>query len=56
MRRWFLSYTSQDLALTQALQAALKRKDPDAHIFSSRRGACAPVPLVLTSSSTLTKN
>ena len=33
MRRWFLSYTSQDLALTQALQAALKRKDPDAHIF-----------------------
>jgi hypothetical protein len=33
MRRWFLSHTSQDLALTQALQAALKRKDPDAHIF-----------------------
>jgi formylglycine-generating enzyme required for sulfatase activity len=33
MRRWFLSYTSQDLALTQALQDALKRKDPAADIF-----------------------
>jgi hypothetical protein len=33
MRRWFLSYTSQDFALTQALKAALKRKDPDADIF-----------------------
>jgi formylglycine-generating enzyme required for sulfatase activity len=33
MRRWFLSYTSQDFALTQALKAALQRKDPDAHIF-----------------------
>jgi hypothetical protein len=33
MRRWFLSYTSQDVALTQALKAALKRKDPDADIF-----------------------
>jgi hypothetical protein len=33
MRRWFLSYTSQDFALTQALKAALQRKDPDADIF-----------------------
>ena len=33
MRRWFLSYTSQDFPLTQALKAALKRKDPDADIF-----------------------
>jgi formylglycine-generating enzyme required for sulfatase activity len=33
MRRWFLSYTSQDFALTQALKAALQRKDPDAGIF-----------------------
>jgi hypothetical protein len=33
MRRWFLSYTSQDFALTQALKAALQRKDPDANIF-----------------------
>jgi formylglycine-generating enzyme required for sulfatase activity len=33
MRRWFLSYASQDFALTQALKAALKRKDPDADIF-----------------------
>src|SRR3984893_17086663 len=33
MRRWFLSYTSQDFALTQALKAALQRKDPYAHIF-----------------------
>ena len=33
MRRWFLSYTSQDLALAQTLKAALKRKDPNARIF-----------------------
>jgi hypothetical protein len=33
MRRWFLSYTSQDVVVTQALRAALKRKDPDADIF-----------------------
>ena len=33
MRRWFLSYASQDFALTQALKAALQRKDSDAHIF-----------------------
>jgi hypothetical protein len=33
MRRWFLSYTSQDFALTQALKAALQRKDSDANIF-----------------------
>ena len=33
MRRWFLSYNSQDLALMQGLEASLKRKDPDASIF-----------------------
>jgi formylglycine-generating enzyme required for sulfatase activity len=33
MRHWFLSYTSQDFALTQALKSALQRKDPDAQIF-----------------------
>ena len=33
MRRWFLSYTTHDVALMQALKAALGRKDPDAHIF-----------------------
>jgi hypothetical protein len=33
MRRWFLSYNSQDLALMQAVEAALRRKDADAHIF-----------------------
>ena len=33
MRRWFLSYNSQDLALMEALEAALRRKDADAHIF-----------------------
>src|SRR6516165_7946995 len=33
MRRWFLSYNSQDLALMQALEATLRRKDPEAHIF-----------------------
>src|SRR5271169_2022296 len=33
MRRWFLSYNSQDLALIQAFEAALRRKDTEAHIF-----------------------
>jgi formylglycine-generating enzyme required for sulfatase activity len=33
MRRWYLSYNSQDLALMQGLEGALKRKDPDASIF-----------------------
>jgi hypothetical protein len=33
MRRWFLSYNSQDLPLMQLLEAALRRKDADAHIF-----------------------
>ena len=33
MRRWFLSYNSQDLGLMQAFEAALRRKDGDAHIF-----------------------
>ena len=33
MQRWFLSYNSQDLALMQGLEGALKRKDPDAIVF-----------------------
>src|SRR5262249_23679794 len=33
MRRWFLSYNSQDLALMQGVEAALRHKDPDAKIF-----------------------
>ena len=33
MTCWFLSYNSQDLALMQALDAALRRKDPKAQIF-----------------------
>jgi len=33
MRRWFLSYHSQDFQLAQALEAELKRKDTDATIF-----------------------
>src|SRR5262245_42115491 len=33
MRRWFLSYNSQDLALMESLEAALQRKDAGAHIF-----------------------
>src|SRR6516162_3898888 len=33
MRRWFLSYNSQDLGLMQSLEAALRRKDQDAKIF-----------------------
>ena len=37
MRRWFLSYNSQDLALIQAFEAALRRKDTEAHIFFASR-------------------
>jgi formylglycine-generating enzyme required for sulfatase activity len=33
MRRWFLSYNSQDLGLIQSLEAALQRKDADAHVY-----------------------
>ena len=33
MRRWFLSYNSQDLALLQAFEVALRRKDAEAQIF-----------------------
>jgi formylglycine-generating enzyme required for sulfatase activity len=33
MRRWFLSYNTQDLALMQALEAGLRQKDAGAHIF-----------------------
>jgi hypothetical protein len=33
MRRWFLSYNSQDLGLMQSLEGALRRKDADARIF-----------------------
>ncbi|HEY5066928.1 MAG TPA: TIR domain-containing protein, partial [Xanthobacteraceae bacterium] len=33
MRRWFLSYNSQDLGLMQGLEAALMRKDREAKIF-----------------------
>jgi hypothetical protein len=44
MRRWFLSYNSQDLALTQTFEAALRRKDTEARIFfaskSLRAGGC----------------
>ena len=33
MQRWFLSYNSQDLALVQAFEEALRRKDAEARIF-----------------------
>jgi hypothetical protein len=33
MRRWFLSYNSQDLGLMQSLEAALRRKDSEAHVY-----------------------
>ena len=33
MRSWFLSYTSQDFALVQALKAALQRRERSSHIF-----------------------
>ena len=37
MRRWFLSYNSQDLTLIQAFEAALRRKDNEARIFFASR-------------------
>jgi formylglycine-generating enzyme required for sulfatase activity len=33
MRRWFLSYNSQDAQLAEALESELRRKDPGAAIF-----------------------
>ena len=33
MRRWFLSYNSQDMGLMESLERRLRRKDPDAKIF-----------------------
>ena len=33
MRRWFLSYNSQDLALVQGLETALRHRDAEAHIY-----------------------
>jgi formylglycine-generating enzyme required for sulfatase activity len=33
MRRWFLSYNSQDLALMEDLERALRRMDPEATVF-----------------------
>jgi hypothetical protein len=33
MRRWFLSYNSQDLALVQGLEEALRREEPEAHVY-----------------------
>src|SRR3954447_25377120 len=33
MRRWFLSYNSQDFTLAESVEAALRRKDPDSTIF-----------------------
>jgi formylglycine-generating enzyme required for sulfatase activity len=33
MRRWFLSYNSQDIALMQVVETALRHKDAEAYIF-----------------------
>jgi hypothetical protein len=33
MRRWFLSYNSQDLGLMETLESALRRQDPEAKVF-----------------------
>src|SRR5712671_3720284 len=37
MRRWFLSYNSQELGLIASLEAGLRRKDRDARIFFARK-------------------
>jgi hypothetical protein len=44
MRRWFLSYNSQDLALTQAFEDALRRKDAEAQVFFAPK-ACGQVAI-----------
>jgi formylglycine-generating enzyme required for sulfatase activity/energy-coupling factor transporter ATP-binding protein EcfA2 len=33
MRRWFLSYSSQDFAVMQTLKSVLQRREADSHIF-----------------------
>ena len=33
MRRWFLSYASQDFALAQAMKNGVQRREPDATVF-----------------------
>ena len=33
MRRWFLSYNSQDVGLMETLERALRHKDPEAKVF-----------------------
>jgi WD40 repeat protein len=38
MQRWFLSYNSQDVDLAQSLEAALRKRDADAHIFFAPKG------------------
>jgi formylglycine-generating enzyme required for sulfatase activity len=38
MRRWFLSYNSQDSALMQGLEATLKRSDIEAKVFVAPTG------------------
>jgi hypothetical protein len=37
MRRWFLSYASQDFVVTEALKRGLQRKEPEAQIFLARQ-------------------
>src|SRR5260370_1005768 len=37
MRRWFLSYNSQDFGLMQSLEAALGRKDSEAHVYFAHK-------------------
>jgi TIR domain len=37
MQRWFLSYNSQDLALIDKFETALRHKIPDAEIFYAPR-------------------
>jgi hypothetical protein len=33
MRRWFLSYNSQDAPIAEALESGLRRKDPGSTVF-----------------------
>ena len=41
MQRWFLSYNSRDLNLVQGLEAAVRRKDPEAHLFFAPKSLLA---------------
>ncbi len=53
MRRWFLSYNSQDLGFMQSLEEALQLKDPDAKIFFAPKSLRAAIMRTTTGRPTI---